>query len=240
MDPESAVVGKYYLGPGLMGRVDFRCHPRPPRRGGLLHGCGSAFCGANPCRDLIVRGVELWREAVRNFNSGSAHGIIALVAFLAIVLCLGGVAVRCVLEVASEAVQWNPSLGRTFNPPEAFHALPLTELTSAAAAIAAVLALTSVRLRRLELASARHIGVTRPDLVGITLAETTIWLVPACVIALSTFAFLAAWQNPDPLLAAWFAGARVVGAAAAAWWITSGVATALIREAHLVRYFQQR
>ncbi|PQZ93741.1 hypothetical protein CQ018_08790 [Arthrobacter sp. MYb227] len=141
---------------------------------------------------------------------------------------------------ASEAVQWNSSLGRIFNPPEAFHALPLTELTIAAAAISAVLALTSVRLRRLELASARHIGVTGPDLVGVTLAETTIWLVPACVIALSTFAFLAAWQNPDPLLAAWFAGARVVGAAAAAWWITAGIATALIREAHLVRYFQQR
>lgn len=106
----------------------------------------------------------------------------------------------------SQAVHWNLTLGRTFNPWEAFRAVPLTALTSAAAAIAAVLALTNVKLRWLELASAHHIGVTRPDLVGIALAETTLWLVPGCAFALTALAFLSACQNPDPFLAAWVAG----------------------------------
>ncbi|RLP71849.1 hypothetical protein D9V32_15955 [Mycetocola tolaasinivorans] len=141
---------------------------------------------------------------------------------------------------SGEAVQWNPSLGRSYSPQEAFQALPLMPLTLAAAVIATVLALTGVRMRRLELASARHVGVSRTDLVRIALAETLIWLVPAATLALTALAFLAAAHNPDPLLAAWSVGARVVVAAAAAWWLTVGIATALIRETHLVRYFQQR
>lgn len=140
----------------------------------------------------------------------------------------------------SEAVQWNPSLGRFFDAQGAFESLPLAYLAAAAALISAVMAHIVVRLRRLELASARHAGVALADLVWLALAEVTLWLVPACIIALTTFLFLGVWNNPDPFLVAWLAGVRVVGVSAAAWVLSSTATTASTSEKHLVRYFQQR
>ncbi|UIP59711.1 hypothetical protein [Agromyces marinus] len=140
----------------------------------------------------------------------------------------------------AEAAQWNPTLGRTLDPRETFTALPNTALTIAAALIAAALAFVGVRLRRLELASARHVGVSRASLIGIALAEVAIWLIPACVLTLTALAFTATWHNPDPPAAAWLAGARIVIAASAAWLLTTALTTAAVRETHLVRYFQQR
>lgn len=139
-----------------------------------------------------------------------------------------------------QASQWNSTLGRTYDPRSAFLALPTNALGTAAAILAAALAYVGVRMRRLELASARHVGVDRPSLVGICLAETTIWWVPATLFAATVLALAAVWINPDPPIAAWSAGARIVGAASAAWFLTVGAATASIRETHLVRYFQQR
>lgn len=140
----------------------------------------------------------------------------------------------------SEAVQWNPTLGRFFDAQGAFEGLPLVYLTAVAALVSAVLAHILVRLRRLELASARHAGVTLVDLVWVVFAEAVLWLVPACIIALTTFLFFSVWNNPDPFLSAWLAGVRVVGVSAAAWILSSAVTTALTGEKHLVRYFQQR
>lgn len=139
-----------------------------------------------------------------------------------------------------EAVQWNPTLGRTLDPEAAFRALPLAGLTLAAAVVAAALAVVGVRLRRLELASARHVGVARGDLTGIALAEVACWLVPGTVLALTALGFAATWRNPEPTLAAWLAGARVVAAAAGTWLLAAGLATVAVRETRLVRYFQQR
>ena len=141
---------------------------------------------------------------------------------------------------SGDLTQWNPTLGRALDPGDAFRSLPLVGITSLGAVVAAALAYVSVRLRRLELASALNVGVDRSDLVGIALAELAFWLVPACVFALTSLAFFATWSNPDPALAAWLAGAKTVGAAAGAWAVTTAVATVAVRETHLVRYFQQR
>ncbi|QAY58640.1 hypothetical protein ET475_00550 [Microbacterium protaetiae] len=138
------------------------------------------------------------------------------------------------------ATQWNPTLGRTLDPNAVFHSLPLVVLTSLAAIAAAALAFVGLRLRRLELASALHVGVSHSALAGISLAECAIWLIPASLFAATTLAFCAAWHNPDPPLAAWLAGARVVAAAMSAWILTIGLTAAMTNEAHLVRYFQQR
>ena len=143
-------------------------------------------------------------------------------------------------QTASEASQWNPKLGRSFDPQAQFDALPLTTLVLAAAVISAVLSVVLIRLRRLEIASARHIGVSAWDMVGMVLAETSMWMVPAVLVVLSCFVLLALWNNPDPMSAAWLAGARVAVAAAGAWCVAAGVAAACIRQTHLVRYFQQR
>jgi len=140
----------------------------------------------------------------------------------------------------SDVTQWNLSLGRTLDPGSAFASLPLAGLSAVGAAVAATLAYVSVRLRRLELASALHVGVARSDLVRIALAESAFWLVPACAFALTALAFVATWSNPDPALAAGLAGARAVGVAAGAWILTIAAATAAVRETHLVHYFQQR
>lgn len=139
-----------------------------------------------------------------------------------------------------DASQWNPTLGRTLDPQADFNSLPTTGLTAAAALIAAALAFGAVRMRRLELASARHIGITRANLIGMTSAELFIWWTPACALALTTLAFAAVWQNPDAPMAAWLAGARIIGAASAAWFLTTALTAGAIRENHLVRYFQQR
>ncbi|TRW44395.1 hypothetical protein FJ693_13780 [Georgenia yuyongxinii] len=141
---------------------------------------------------------------------------------------------------SGDLIQWNPTFGRSYDPAGEFRRLPLAGVAAAAAAIAALLAYAGVRLRRLELASARHVGMTQSSLVGIAVAEISLWLAPACVLALTALAFAATWGNPDPPDAAWAAGARTVAAAAAAWILTAGITTATIRETRLVRYFQQR
>lgn len=137
-------------------------------------------------------------------------------------------------------VQWNPTLGRTIDPRAAFDDLPLLEIAATGVLTVAALSFLGVRLRRLELASALHIGIRRSDLLAIALSEAVLWLVPACLLALSVIMVAAIWNNDDPPFAAWFAGARTVGAVGAAWLLGTGIATAAVRETHLVKYFQQR
>ena len=137
-------------------------------------------------------------------------------------------------------VQWNPTLGRTIDPHAVFTALPLLEIAVAGALAIAALAYLGVRLRRLEAASALHAGVRRADLLAIAMTEALLWLVPACALSLGIITIAAMWNNRDPSFAAWIAGARTVGVAAAAWLLSTGIATAAVRETHLVKYFQQR
>ncbi len=137
-------------------------------------------------------------------------------------------------------VQWNPSLGRSIDPAADFQQLPLVWIGIAGAAGAATVSLVSIRARRLELASALHVGVRRSDLLVITMIEILLWLLPATVIAIALSAIASVWANPDPLTAAWFSGSRAVIAAGTAWLVTAAVAAVSIRESHLVRYFQQR
>ncbi|WP_425954893.1 hypothetical protein [Xylanimonas sp. McL0601] len=67
-----------------------------------------------------------------------------------------------------------------------------------------------------------------------------LWIIPAVALALAALALAAHLGNPDPTLAAWTAGARVVGAAGGAWLVATGVSAAAAPERQLIRYFQQR
>lgn len=141
---------------------------------------------------------------------------------------------------SGDVTQWNLTLGRTLDPDASFRDLPLVGIAALGAAVAAALAYVSVRTRRLEFASALHVGVHRTNLIGIVLAETALWLVPASAFALTALMLAATWSNPDPAFAAWLAGARVVVASVGAWVLSTAIATGTVREAHLVRFFQQR
>ncbi|GAA1564669.1 hypothetical protein [Leucobacter aridicollis] len=78
--------------------------------------------------------------------------------------------------------QVNTSLGRTFNGGESYSARTTKFAPYVALFIGAGLGYVSVRARRLELAAAQHVGVTRPAQTLQLLFETGIWVSCAGII----------------------------------------------------------
>ncbi len=89
--------------------------------------------------------------------------------------------------------QFNTTLGAEFDGAARFEQR-LTRFAPALSAIlAASIAVLAIRLRRIELASARHSGVRGRDLLAITLLESAAWIVPILILSAATAACFA-WQ----------------------------------------------
>jgi hypothetical protein len=136
--------------------------------------------------------------------------------------------------------QLNGSLGRTFDGKALFDG----RLTRFAPLIAALVTLaigfTSVRLRRLELASARHAGVSFVAQLGQIAIETAVWVVGALVIVLCGIVVAAGASGvvqPGVLVDL---GSRVLEAGGPAALLGAFAATAMASENHLFRYFKDR
>ena len=136
--------------------------------------------------------------------------------------------------------QLNTTLGTTFDGAR-LHAQRTTRhapwVTLAAGAL---LGFTATRARRLELAAARHVGVTAPAQHVQLLLESLAWVLPAGVLLTAGATVqiaLGSGVEPGALVAA-AASAALPGLLGALLGCQAGVATT--REAHLFRYFRQR
>lgn len=142
--------------------------------------------------------------------------------------------------VATETTQTalNASLGARFQP--ARDVVSGGVATLVAVAVGAAIAVALVRLRRLELASARHMGVDGVSLRLLLLGESLAWLLPGALGVLAVLAILASAANPDPPAAALLAGARVLlgGITGVLAGLLLGAGS--VREKHLLRYVKDR
>jgi hypothetical protein len=146
----------------------------------------------------------------------------------------------------AQVTQLNTSLGRSHDLPTALAERSTRPLSFAAPVLSALLAVIAVRMRRLELASARHIGVRRRDLTAQVTIEAALWAGAGAVLSLAAIYLLAAMTATGRDLvtisphAAWLWGARITVCA----WATTVLATAgtvaTVRARTLFRYFRER
>lgn len=150
------------------------------------------------------------------------------------------IAASTAAETRVTVQQLNVRLGESFDGAVAFESRRTMKAPLAGLGFGALVGFLSIRSRRLELASARHCGVSVFDQLAHLLIETTAGCVLALSLTVSGLWIVALVIVPDhpgfavaelvriPLLG-------VVGAVAG-----SGMATLISRERHLFRYFKQR
>ncbi len=133
--------------------------------------------------------------------------------------------------------QLNPRLGDTLDAPQHFTDRPTRHAPLAAFVLAAGITTAVTRLRRLELAAARHLGLSRTDVVALLITETTLIGIPATLTATTAVAAYAATTHLDGLAPF---GLRVL-ALALLGTLTGALLTALATtEAKLYQYFKTR
>ena len=136
--------------------------------------------------------------------------------------------------------QLNVTLGARFAGLKSFEAR-VTQWAPLVAAIAAFgLAYVSIRMRRLQFASALHAGVARSDHLLIALAETAVWVAGGLIVVFPAAAVTAANATLQDREATFALGGAVVLAAGAGGVLGAFIAAALTREKHLFRYFKDR
>ncbi len=139
-----------------------------------------------------------------------------------------------------QVAQLNASLGSTFTGNAAFLSRPTGLATPAAAAIGAALGFLSVRLRRLQLASALHAGIARTDVLAIHLLETASWAIAATAIGLGTAAATTQLVPGADQRALLLTVAGIPLAAAAGVLVGAAAAGLTASERQLFRYFKDR
>ncbi len=133
--------------------------------------------------------------------------------------------------------QLNTRLGDSFDAPQRFASrtgryAPLAAFIVGLGAVAVV-----ARQRRLELAFARHLGVSRLDVVALLVYETTFAAVPALTLgALAT----GAYAHSTRLDQVWPFGLRVVAVAALGAVVGAVIAGLSARESRVFDYFKTR
>ncbi|PJJ63663.1 hypothetical protein [Compostimonas suwonensis] len=136
--------------------------------------------------------------------------------------------------------QLNPTLGTTFDGAQRFSDR-VSRLAAPVGALAGLaLGYVSVRLRRIELASALHSGVGRIDMCIMITLEAASWIVPVVVVGFAVSASLAVDSAPEDWGRVLLIGVRIPVLAAAASFTGAGLALAMTRERHLFRYFKDR
>lgn len=141
---------------------------------------------------------------------------------------------------ALQVVQWNTSLGATYDADRAFRERPTRFLPVVVFVISVAIGIGSLRLRRLELATARHLGTASADLVAMRVLEAMLWLLPVVVVGAVAAAALAASLGPADVatglaLAAWSPLAAALGVLAGV-----GIAAGDVGPRDIYRAFKER
>jgi hypothetical protein len=136
--------------------------------------------------------------------------------------------------------QLNPTLGAELDGTERFSSRATSRAALLSVLVGVLLGYLTVRLRRLELASARHAGIPAgAQLLQLTV-ETSAWTTAAVVITSPLLLYQALKVDHAAQLAVFWLELRCPLGAAAGAVLGAAVATALTREHHLFRYFKER
>jgi hypothetical protein len=135
-------------------------------------------------------------------------------------------------------MQLNPTVGTGFDGATLFRSRSTRSVPAVAGLVGLALGYLSVRLRRLELASARHLGVGATPQLAQLLVESAAWAAAGAVCAAALA--LGALRSEDASDVASFALRPIVALAAGA--VCGGGLGALVavRERHIVRFFKER
>lgn len=136
--------------------------------------------------------------------------------------------------------QLNPTLGDGFDAPGRFRTRATALLPLAVLGGCAALGFVAVRLRRLELAAARGVGVGLRVQVGQLALETLAWLVPAATAALAVGVGTALAQNPGTVPAGVEYAGVVLGGGVACGLAGALLAVATVSPRRLHAYFRDR
>lgn len=146
-----------------------------------------------------------------------------------------------------QLTQLNTANGRSHNLATLLADRPTRWLLVGAPVLAALLGIAAVRARRLELAAARHVGVTRTDLAAQTALETTAWAGAATILTLALIGLgrvaLLAGTGLDPRtgLTTTLLDAARPAALSATTAVAAATLTAAATSPHLLyRYFRER
>ncbi len=143
-------------------------------------------------------------------------------------------------EEAPALGQLNTRLGAALDGPTLFAARITSGVPLVAIGVGLALGFLSIRLRRMQLASALHCRVRRNDLHLQVLLETGAWILPAVAVGLAVGGIAVALGDPADHLTNAVLALRVPAAAAAAALAGATLALATTREQHLFRYFKDR
>lgn len=136
--------------------------------------------------------------------------------------------------------QLNPTLGTSLGAHDLYQQRSTRHVPAIATGMAFALGLISVRLRRLEIASALHAGVTHRALYPQLAIETGTWAAAGAVLAAPGIWFAAHLGNPLPATPVLPVASAGLASAVAAAIVGALTGAALTREHHLFRYFKNR
>jgi hypothetical protein len=138
--------------------------------------------------------------------------------------------------------QLNTTLGAELDAAADFAARPSRWAPGVAGAAGLLLVLTSVRLRRLELAFARHVGVRRSEQAAQLVLEALVWLVPVAAVTTAAVAVVVSGRSPDWTQAVDAGGFGFRVLAAGVWGCLLGAAAGplAVPERRLFAYFKDR
>lgn len=141
---------------------------------------------------------------------------------------------------SSTLLQWNSSHGTSFRGAALF-ADRMTRWLPVVAAIAGLaIAFAAARLRRIELASARHSGVTLADQWVILALESMSWVLVVFVVAVPVTCVFLARAQPGDAPAYLQLGATTPALAILGGLVGISIAAVLGGEQHLFRHFKER
>ncbi|MBD3780216.1 hypothetical protein [Cellulomonas sp. ES6] len=136
--------------------------------------------------------------------------------------------------------QLNTTLGTTFDGVQAHAGRATRHAVWLSVAGGALLGFAGVRARRLELAAARHVGVTAPAQHLLLLLEGLASVLPAGVLVAAAVAVQVVTGTGEDPAALVRTAVHVAAPGLAAALLGAQVAAALTRESHLFRYFRTR
>ena len=139
-----------------------------------------------------------------------------------------------------ELSQLNSTLGRRLDATALFTARTTRWAPLLALLAAAAVGFTAARLRRLEIASARHLGVsTTAQSLGAVL-ESAAWALPVALVGAVSAAWVAAGGQASDVASTLVLGALAPVATIIGGTVGAVVATATVRERQLLRYLKER
>ena len=136
--------------------------------------------------------------------------------------------------------QLNASLGTQFDGVGDFTGRPTRYALPGCALAGLILGFIAIRIRRLEIAGALHLGESRRDLLATLVIETFVWSLIALFVAAGALAFGVVLRNSSDPLGVYPIDIRGPVAAAFTTLIGAVLASFTIQERHLFGYFKNR